>query len=147
MNFTPSSKPELPGFPLTPMIDVVFLLLCFFVTSAVYSQWEYEVDIQLPTAQTGRMPERSLPGEIIINLAENGDIRVTEKLMTPEQLLSKLRMLASNFPGNPVVLRSDLRTPYEHVMRVIDLCRQADIDNISFATDLPASEPSTPDEP
>lgn len=139
MNFTPSSKPELPGFPLTPMIDVVFLLLCFFVTSAVYSQWEYEIDIQLPSAQTGKPPDR-LPGEIIVNLSEEGAVSVNGNPITHEQLLAKFRMLAANFPGHPVVLRSDLRTPYEHVMTVIDLCRQADIDNISFATNLPKTE-------
>jgi len=149
MNFTPSNKPELPGFQMTPMIDVVFLLLCFFVTTAVYSQWEYEVDIQLPTAQTGKMPER-LPGEIIVNLDADGTMRVSGKVLAADQLLAKLRMLAANFPGDPVILRSDLRTPYEHVVAVIDLCRQADIDNISFATEMASSTAETaaaPSEP
>lgn len=136
MNFTPANKQELPGFQMTPMIDVVFLLLCFFVTTAVYSQWEYEVDIQLPTAQSAKPPDR-LPGEIIVNLAVDGTVKINERAFAPGQLLERFQMLSANFPGHPVVLRSDLRTPYEHVLRVIDLCRQADIDNISFATEMP----------
>ena len=59
------------GVPLTPMIDVVFLLLCFFVTSQIFAQWETEIDIALPTAATGDMPQR-LPGEVIINVLADG---------------------------------------------------------------------------
>jgi len=142
MNFTPANKPELPGFQMTPMIDVVFLLLCFFVTTAVYSQWEYEIDIQLPSARSGRMPER-LPGEIILNLDVEGTVRISGRSLNDEQLLTRLSLLSANFPGHPVILRSDLRTPYEHVVRVIDLCRQADIDNVSFATEMASAEPET----
>ncbi len=140
MNFTPASKPEPPGFQMTPMIDVVFLLLCFFVATTLYSQWEYEVDIQLPTAQSARPPDR-LPGEIIVNLSEQGVVTINERQFSPPQLLDRLKMLATHFPGHPIVLRSDRKTAYEHVMRVIDLCRQADIDNITFATNLPDAEP------
>ena len=49
------------------MLDVVFLLLCFFITSQIFAQWETEIDITLPTAETGAVPQR-LPGEIIINV-------------------------------------------------------------------------------
>ncbi len=140
MNFSPVHPQELPGFQITPMMDVVFLLLSFFVASAVYSQWEYEIDIQLPTARTG-MPSSRLPGEIIVNLAEDGRLTVNERVLTPPQLLERFRLLAANFPGHPVVLRSDERTPYAHVLQVIDLCRQADIDNISFATQRTETAP------
>jgi biopolymer transport protein ExbD len=67
VNFRARLKPDPVGFQMTPMIDVVFLLLCFFVTSQVFSQWEAEVDITLPTARTSEAPQR-LPGEIIINI-------------------------------------------------------------------------------
>ena len=63
MNFLKkASGPSSPGIPLTPMIDVVFLLLCFFVTSQIFAQWETEIDIALPTADTGMLPQR-LPGD------------------------------------------------------------------------------------
>ena len=48
-------KTALPQFQMTAMMDVVFLLLCFFVTSSVFSQWEYEVDLTLPTARSGAL--------------------------------------------------------------------------------------------
>lgn len=135
-----ASKPQLPGFQITPMLDVVFLLLCFFVTTSVYSQWENEVDVQLPTADTGKPTDR-LPGEIIINVKGGGEIVVNERTLSPEELASRCAMLAKNFPGQPVVIRADKETRYEDFMKVLDVCRKADVYNISFATAIPSGEP------
>jgi biopolymer transport protein ExbD len=133
MNFRQRSTPELPQFQVTPMIDVVFLLLCFFITTAVFSQWENEVDIVLPTAQSARVPDR-LPGEVIVNVARDGRITVNQTPLTPDELRGRLVRLTKVFPGQPIVIRADRATAYEHVMAVVDACRLVDIWNISFAT-------------
>ena len=130
--------PANPGVPLTPMIDVVFLLLCFFVTSQIFAQWETEIDIALPTAATGDMPQR-LPGEVIINVLTDGTAVVNGQTLDDVQLRSMMDRLVKLFPGQPVLLRADKATAYEHVVRVLDTCRQADIWNISFATLAPGS--------
>jgi biopolymer transport protein ExbD len=122
-----------PEFQLAPMLDVVFLLLCFFITTAVFSQWEYEVDVQLPSAATGRIPER-LPGDVIVNINREGVISINQVALTREALGARLATLARLFPGQSVVIRADRATAYENVMAVIDLCRQADIWNLLFAT-------------
>ncbi len=127
-----------PGVPLTPMIDVVFLLLCFFVTSQIFAQWETEIDVALPTAATGGMPQR-LPGEVIINVRADGATVVNGQTLDDAQLRSMMDRLVELFPGQPVLLRADKSTAYEHVVRVLDTCRQADIWNISFATLAPGS--------
>ena len=137
-----SQKPALPGFQITPMLDVVFLLLCFFVATSVYSQWESAMDIQLPTADTSGVPDR-LPGEIIVNVDESGAIRVNERVLSPDELLRRCRLLAKQFPGHPIVVRGDKRTSYDNIMRVIDICRKADIYAIRFSTgDAPADAPA-----
>ena len=138
MKFT-SQKPALPGFQITPMLDVVFLLLCFFVATSIYSQWESAMDIQLPTADTSVVPDR-LPGEIIVNVDEAGAIRVNERVLTPDELLRRCRMLAKNFPGQSIVIRGDKLTAYDNVARVFDICRKADIRGIRLSTaDAPAA--------
>ncbi|MBM4162828.1 MAG: biopolymer transporter ExbD [Lentisphaerae bacterium] len=133
MNFRKRVAAELPQFQITPMIDVVFLLLCFFVTTAVFSQWEYEVDIVLPTSTSGKLPDR-LPGEVIVNVNRAGAITVNSNVLTPDDLINRLARLARLFPGQPIVIRADRETDYQHVMTVVDACRQTDIWNISFAT-------------
>lgn len=132
MKFTKESS-ELPSFQITPMIDVVFLLLTFFVSTSIFSQWETELDIQLPTADSGVVPDR-LPGEIIINLDQEGVITVNQHALTPDDLLDKCQRLVKLYPGHPVVIRSDKGTRYEHLVVVIDTCRKAGIGNLSFAT-------------
>ena len=127
------------AFQMTSMLDVIFLLLCFFIASSIYSQWELQVDIQLPTAESGKQPNR-LPGQIIVNIDREGVITVNERVLSHDQLLERMKVLSENFAGHPVVLRSDAQTPYEKVLRVIDLCRQADVDNISFATQFQKPE-------
>ena len=139
MNFQKKTLvPANPGVPLTPMIDVVFLLLCFFVTSQIFAQWETEIDVALPTAATGDMPQR-LPGEVIINVLTDGAAVVNGQRLDDAQLRGLLDRLVELFPGQPVLLRADKATAYEHVVRVLDTCRQADIWNISFATLAPGS--------
>ena len=136
MNFRGRSKLEPVGFQLTPMIDVVFLLLCFFVTSQVFSQWESEIDIALPTAQTSQTPQR-LPGEIIVNVDKQGATIVNGRRLDEDELGVMLKRLSALFPGQPVLIRADKSVAYEHVIRVLDQCRLADIWNISFATGVP----------
>lgn len=121
------------GFQIAPMIDVVFLLLCFFVTSQVFSQWESEIDITLPTAESGQTPQR-LPGEIIINVRADGTKVVNSQTLELAQLQALLERLVGLFPGQPILIRADKATAYEHIIAVLDLCRQADLWNISFAT-------------
>lgn len=128
---------------MTPMIDVVFLLLCFFVASQVFSQWEAEIDIALPTAQTSEAPQR-LPGEIILNILRDGGVVVNGRSMEPPALADMLKRLATMFPGQPVLIRADRQTAYENVIRVLDMCRQSDIWNISFATGVPEQTSAAP---
>ena len=136
-----AAKPELPGFQLTPMLDVVFLLLCFFVTTSVYSQWENEVEIQLPSAESSVVPNR-LPGEIIINVAKDGAIRVNGRTLSPEELGGKCRALAKAFPGNPVVVRGDRDASWASVLRVLDICAKNDLSNVNFASAIPDEAPA-----
>ena len=131
----PVPNAELPGFQITPMLDVVFLLLCFFVTASVFSQWENEIDIQLPTADAATAPDDRLPGEIIVNVSKDGEASVNGRVVSVEELGVKFRILAQSFPGHPVVLRVDRDARYESLVAVLDAAAKNDVWNISFATE------------
>ena len=128
----PSSKA--PALALTSMLDVIFLLLCFFVTVSVFSQWESEIAIKLPSAETASEPER-LPGEIIVNLAKDGTVRVNGATLALDDLKARLSRVSKFYPGQPVIIRADRETRYETLVALIDACRAADVWNFSLATE------------
>ena len=123
-----------PALALTSMLDVIFLLLCFFVTVSVFSQWESEIAIKLPSAETASEPER-LPGEIIVNLAKDGTVRVNGATLALDDLKSRLSRVSKFYPGQPVIIRADRETRYETLVALIDACRAADVWNFSLATE------------
>ena len=133
MKFVRRAPSRAPGLALTSMLDVIFLLLCFFVTVSVFSQWESEISIRLPTASTAEAPER-MPGEIIVNLAKDGSIKVNGATMSLDELQARLSRIAKFYPGQPVIIRADKDTKYDHLVSVIDACRAGDVWSFSLAT-------------
>lgn len=133
MNFRRRHKDSPAGFQLAPMLDVMFNLLAFFVATQIFAQWETEIDVKLPTAETGAIPER-LPGEIIINITRDGAVVVNQQTLNEAELLDLLNRVTTLFKDQSVLIRADQATVYEHVVKVLDLCRQADVINIAFAT-------------
>jgi biopolymer transport protein ExbD len=133
MTFKRRTRSRPVALALTSMLDVIFLLLCFFVTASVFSQWENEISIQLPSAATGEQPAR-MPGEIIVNLGKDGAISVNGRKLTLEDLESRLARIAKFYPGQPVIIRADRDTRYDSLVKVIDTCRAADVWNFSLAT-------------
>jgi len=115
------------------MLDVIFLLLCFFVTASVYSQWESEISIQLPSAETSDEPNR-LPGEVIVNVTESGNVRLNGMNVELPDLEKRLSKLSKIYPDQSVIIRADRVTKYEHLVKVIDTCRKAGVWNFSLAT-------------
>ncbi len=138
MNFRGKNKPESVGFQIAPMIDVVFLLLFFFMSTQLFSQWEAEIDLKLPTAETSEHRPRE-HGEIILNILQNGDITIHDQKLEPAKVRDLLGRVVREYPGQPVLIRADENVPYRYVIRVMDMCRMADVWNLSFAV-MPAVE-------
>ena len=133
MNFRRNSRSRAASVQMASLMDVIFLLLCFFVTSSVFSQWETEISIALPTAKSATVPGR-MPGEIILNMATDGSVSVNGQKLTLAEVTERLARIAKLYPGQPVVIRADKATPYESLVGLIDACRTADVWNFSLAT-------------
>ena len=133
MNFRRNSRSHAAAVQMSSLMDVIFLLLCFFVTTSVFSQWETEISITLPTAKSATVPGR-MPGEIILNLAKDGTVSVNGQTLTLADVTERLMRIAKLYPGQPVVIRADKETAYDSLVGVIDACRAADVWNFSLAT-------------
>jgi biopolymer transport protein ExbD len=138
MRFRGKFKQDLPGFQIAPMVDVIFNLLCFFLVAQIFSRWETEIAVKLPTAQKSEFPQR-LPGEVIVNILKDGTIKVNGRQMDDAELKAMLQRVAGLFREQPmpIIIRADKATAYEHVVKVLDLCKISEIWNISFATSIP----------
>ena len=134
MNFSPERSSRAPTLALTSMLDVIFLLLCFFVTVSVFSQWENEIAISLPSAKTADEPGR-LPGEIVVNLDKEGFVKVNGTVMSLEDLESRLGRISKFYPGQQVIIRADRDSRFESLVKVIDACRAGNVWNFSLATE------------
>ena len=134
MNFSPERSSRAPTLALTSMLDVIFLLLCFFVTVSVFSQWENAISISLPSAKTADEPGR-LPGEIVVNLDKEGFVKVNGTVMSLEDLESRLGRISKFYPGQQVIIRADKDSRYESLVKVIDACRAGNVWNFSLATE------------
>ena len=121
---------------LAPMIDIVFLLLIFFIVTWQFSKSETELDVAVPTAEEGAELNRP-KGEIIINILSDGTIRVEGSSVELPQLLEKLAAIAKRHENQPVRIRGDGSVAYQRIVEVIDTCQKAGIWNISFATQRP----------
>lgn len=132
---------EEPNLNLTPMIDIVFLLIIFFMVGTQFAEMEREYDIQLPTV-TDAQPLTTLPDEITVNVRRDGEIIVMGELRSREELHAELQAAQRNYAGQAVLIRADGQGIYQHVMEVMEICRKADIRNISLANRLSAEDAS-----
>jgi len=119
---------------LAPMIDVVFLLLVFFIVSWNFAKFEAEVNIAVPEQEETPEEAADTPGELVIVVLEDGTVGVNNQRLTTEELFVKLNRVAALFPGQPIILRGDEEVPFEHVMKVLDTCQRAGIWNVAFAS-------------
>ena len=143
MKFRNHSHPITAELQLAPMIDVVFLLLIFFIVSWNFARFEVDPDVKVPDVETSEQTSR-VPGEIIINVTGDGKVKISNELMTPDSLYTKLSSLASRYPDQPVILRGDKSVPFKHVMTVLDTCQKSGIWNVAFAAEQPGTSPAKP---
>lgn len=138
MNFLERSPNEEPSIPMAPMIDIVFLLLIFFITTSVFARLENELSITVPTAESAQPPQRAL-GELIVNLRYDGAIVVNQRPVSKKQLQLLLTNIAKRYPDQSVIIRGDRNAVLEHAIDVLDICAKSGVWNVSFAA-LPPSE-------
>jgi len=131
---------EEPGIDLTSMLDVVMLLIIFFMIGTKFSEEERQTDIQIPTVADNSALTGS-PDEIVLNIAEDGRVIVRGNTQTPESLTALLEAAHAGFPNQAVIIRGDGRCRYQQIMDAFSACKQAGIRNISVAH-LPKTEGS-----
>lgn len=125
---------------LTPMIDMVFNLLIFFMVITNFAKEERDLPVQLP-AGSEAMPLTAKPKEIFVSIDKDGRYFVQSKLLTEQELGKLLVDSATNNPTQQAVrIRADERSNWKSVARAFYLCNQAGIHDYSPVMDSERKE-------
>ena len=147
MSFKIQKGKALDSLNLTPLIDVVFLLLIFFLVATQFSQDDQQLPIKLPSAQSA-VPMTIEPEELVVHIAQDSTMMVRGQgvdLATLEGILRQA--LADNPVQQTVVLRGDKRVEFQTIVSLEDLCNRLKIPSYRFTTASEASASnSLPDE-
>jgi biopolymer transport protein ExbD len=126
---------EEPTMNMTPMIDVVFLLIIFFMVASRIGEQEREFDVNLPSV-TAAQPLTALPDQIVVNVFRDGRIVVGGAERTLPQLQADLEAARGRFADQSVLIRGEGEGRYQRVVDVLVACHRARIKHFSLATEL-----------
>ncbi len=119
--------------PLTSMMDLVFLLLIFFMLTTTFIDPERELEVELPRAESGAEGERP-PEEIVLNVLEDGTVVHDGTQLEHDSLLALLRSAAQHDPETPVTIRGHRLAHHEAIVDVMDACGIAGLANLAVGT-------------
>jgi biopolymer transport protein ExbD len=134
MNFQRGRQREELEINLVPMIDVMLVILIFLMITTTYSKYT-ELQINLPTADAEKQPER--PNEVTVVVNAQGQYIVNKAPVTftsVEQLSAELRRAGGTLKDPVVVISADAKATHQAVVRVMEASRIAGLSQITFTT-------------
>jgi len=117
---------------LTPMLDVVFIMLIFFIVTASFVK-EAGIDVSRPPAATAERKER---GNILVAITENDQIWIDRRQVDPRALRANLERLHAENPQGSVVIQADKASKNGLLVQVMDAARLAGVGNVSLAAEV-----------
>ena len=128
-----TGKLDEPTINMTPMIDVVFLLIIFFMVGARIGEEERNLDVQLPQAAVAQ-PMIAKPDALVVNVFEDGRILLGKRPLNLEELEKEFVAARTRYPDQAVVIRGEGEGRYQAVVDVLVACHRAKIKQYSLAT-------------
>lgn len=133
MNLRGRAQLHHPGIQLAPLVDVLLLLLIFFLMTWNAARNENELDVKVPKATAAK--EKSAPiGDVVVNVRSDGNVVVNRRTLSTQELSDLLRNLVQLNPEQAVVIRGDEGGAYKNVVGVLNVCSEAGVTNVAFAT-------------
>jgi biopolymer transport protein ExbD len=117
---------------LTPMLDVVFIMLIFFIVTASFVK-EAGIDVNRPSAATA---ERKEKGNILVAISEDNQIWIDRRQVDPRALRANIERMHSENPNGAVVIQADEESKNKLLVMVMDAARMAGVKNVSIAAEV-----------
>jgi len=128
---------EEPAFQMAPMIDMVFLLLVFFMCASHISQRQ-NIPLEIPTASRAVVPKER-PDRWVVNITKNGDVYSGETAVTLDDLAALVKERLAANPALKVYIRGDADCPHKEVKRVMNRLAEVGIDEFVFGVYIPTA--------
>ena len=126
---------EQPALNMTPMIDIVFLLIIFFMVGTKFTELERKIGLKVPeVSDSGALT--AAPEKKVINVHRDGAISYEREIVTLDQLILKLTMAQQEYPALGVLVRGDAEGPFQNVASVLNACRTAGVSEMGISVRL-----------
>jgi biopolymer transport protein ExbD len=126
----PVDEPEEAKFAMAPMIDMVFLLLVFFMCASHLAS-QKNLDIEIPKATRGVVPKER-PDRWVVNITKDGSVYSGDQPVTVEQLKGLVTARLKEKADTKVYVRADATAKHKQVKRVMNAMAQAGVDDFIF---------------
>ena len=114
---------------ITPMLDVVFIMLIFFIVTASFVK-EAGIDVNRPDAATAEVKER---GNILVAITDSNQVWIDRRQVDVRSVRANIERLRAENPEGAVVIQADKNSKNGLLVKVMDAARQAGVDNVSLA--------------
>jgi biopolymer transport protein ExbD len=126
---------ETPALNLTPMIDIVFLLIIFFMVGTKFAEWERKMTLKVPQVKdVGALAPA--PEKRIINVYGDGRVTLDREFVSLEELEKRLAAAREQYNELGVVVRGDAEGAFQNVASVLGACRDAGITDMGISVRL-----------
>ncbi|MFN0137364.1 MAG: ExbD/TolR family protein [Phycisphaerae bacterium] len=115
-----------PALDMTPMIDMVFNLLIFFLVATTFQQTERQMNIALPFSKAAGPISANLR-ELVINVDARGEIVLGGKPISAVDLEQTVKSAVADNPQRKVTVRGDRNAEYGSIVRVLDICKRSGV--------------------
>lgn len=132
---------EVPTLNLTSMIDVLFLLIIFFMVATKFDEMERNIEVAVPqVAAAGE--EVPPPQPLVVAVMADGRIQLHGEFVTETELMEQLAATRTKLTEPTVVIHGDAICPFQHVAAVLGACRQAGISELGITVRIAAATSS-----
>ena len=131
-----------PALNLTPMIDVVFLLIIFFMVGTKFTELERDIKLEVPQVNDVSALTKA-PEKRVINVYRDGSITFDRTVVSLAELQESLRAARGEYQDLSVLIRGDAAVPFQSVASVLGACRQAGIDQMGISVRLASHSDSS----
>ncbi|MCR4414268.1 MAG: biopolymer transporter ExbD [Thermoguttaceae bacterium] len=123
---------EEPSLNLTPMVDVVFQLILFFLLGTKFTEMERKIGLEIPRV-TANQALTAAPERQVVNVYPDGQITLDGAPVTLEQLVEQLGTARQQYADLGVLVRGDAHGPFQQVAEVLNACKRAGIQELGIS--------------